>query len=327
MTEMPKELSELLARLIEQVQTDRVRPDRIVQRIVVMRSRHVTPKPTWPSMTPKPAHRRPPRSSRRGARVLAVAAVLCLAAVFLGVHLVGIGARSGSGDRADNNRGNLVDIPTLIPATATATLTATATVTATSTRAATVMPSLGLEMTRAQVIAVVAAQLDTYWRGQFAAAGQGAAYLSPAIVTYAHSATPLPSACGSSNVTTLDGFYCAADHRIYLVTEGVTVVDEIFILGHEWGHHVRALLDPKEAADYLENPVPQELQAVCASGVWASVALATGDLSGVQISSYAAGLLNAGDPIHGSGQQLHDAFVAGFGGGKPVACGFHLAAR
>lgn len=173
-------------------------------------------------------------------------------------------------------------------------------------------------------IRATSAALDRYWELQFATHGRAAAWVTPSVSTFTHRRAAITGPCGQTPTEDLAGLYCPVNRHVYVATDLATIDDVIFTLAHEWGHHVRSLLDPAASQAYLDNPVPQELQATCAGGLWAGVETRSGEMTSPEIHDYATRLISSGDKTHGTGRQRRAAFLTGFAGGGPIACGFPL---
>ncbi|UOE42741.1 KPN_02809 family neutral zinc metallopeptidase [Agromyces larvae] len=136
-----------------------------------------------------------------------------------------------------------------------------------------------------------AASLDDFWVDE--APAIGIAYRSPTdLVMFEQSAS---TGCGSATAAT-GPFYCPPDETIYL---DVSFFDELrtrfgssggplaemYVVAHEWGHHVQQLAGILDAArdgqtGPASNSVRVELQADCFAGAWAAGASTTTDASG-----------------------------------------------
>lgn len=173
------------------------------------------------------------------------------------------------------------------------------------------------------VIATTRDALDAYWSHQFASHSRQASYVAPTVSTFTSADATVQSACGPKRTKHVDGFYCSADLHIYIESDVASYQYLILVMAHEWGHHVRYLLDRNANRAYRANPVPQELQAACAEGLWGFVEVRTGDLTDDEVHSYAdAWLQSEGDATHGTGRQIGGAILQGYRGGTPASCGF-----
>ena len=136
-----------------------------------------------------------------------------------------------------------------------------------------------------------AASLDDYW-GE-AAPVLGIDYRPPTDVVLFDQA--VQTGCGSATSAT-GPFYCPLDERIYI---DITFYDELrrrfgaqggplaemYIVAHEWGHHIQQIAGILEATrdgqtGPTSNAVRVELQADCFAGAWAGAASSTEDESG-----------------------------------------------
>ncbi|GAA1522080.1 hypothetical protein BJ978_001675 [Agromyces terreus] len=138
-----------------------------------------------------------------------------------------------------------------------------------------------------------AASLEDYWA---AAAPQelGIDYAAPQ--DFALFTQSVSTACGSATSAT-GPFYCPPDQIIYV---DVTFFDELesqfgasggslaqmYVVAHEWGHHVQNLAGTLQAAQDgqtgpTSNSVRTELQADCFAGAWVGAAAETRDDDGV----------------------------------------------
>ena len=152
---------------------------------------------------------------------------------------------------------------------------------------------------------ILAAQVDAYWAGQFAAHGLN--YSSPSVyVVEGYVDTP----CGP----TIGGpFYCPADGKIYLVMEGNLSDGGWFvIMAHEWSHYVQ---------DQLGMPF-EELQADCVAGATIGNAVALGWAPGSAYNGALRTAIRGGDDfafgapeeelIHGIAGHRSEEFNRGF---------------
>jgi hypothetical protein len=134
---------------------------------------------------------------------------------------------------------------------------------------------------------------------------------------------PIRTACG--RVEMENAFYCPVDHAIYYdITffqgelERSGDFGPVFIVAHEWGHLVQALLG------LLQDPerytIDNELQADCFAGVYSADADSRDLLEAGDMDEAVLSLLRAGDPLdtpffdedaHGSPGERIDAFLRG----------------
>jgi predicted metalloprotease len=141
-------------------------------------------------------------------------------------------------------------------------------------------------------VATVLADPEDTWHALFQQ--RGAAYEEPKLVLFSGA---VQSACGFAQSAT-GPFYCPGDHKVYLDT---TFFDELsrrfaapgdfaqaYVIAHEIGHHVQALLGITGQIDRLRGRVSAtemnamsvrlELQADCLAGVWAHHAQRSRDM-------------------------------------------------
>jgi len=133
-----------------------------------------------------------------------------------------------------------------------------------------------------------AASLETYW------AGQVNGYQGPAgIVLFSGSTS---SGCGMAT-TDVGPFYCPADQTIYVDTafydqirqqfgDDLGSLAQLYIIGHEWGHHIQNLVGIMDGKDLqrtgaTSDSVRLELQADCFAGAWIGDQATTLDENGV----------------------------------------------
>ena len=136
------------------------------------------------------------------------------------------------------------------------------------------------------------ASLEAYWQQEGPAIGLD--YVGPQDFVLFSGATT--TGCGSASSAT-GPFYCPPDQTIYI---DVTFYDELrsrfgssggplaemYVVAHEWGHHVQNLAGILERAQDAQtgptsNAVRVELQADCFAGAWAANASEVPDESGV----------------------------------------------
>lgn len=96
------------------------------------------------------------------------------------------------------------------------------------------------------------------------------------------------SGCGAAQ-SAMGPFYCPSDEGIYIDTDFYTELDRrmgaggdfarLYVMGHEYGHHIQHQLGLSEQVRSLQQQNPQganrlsvalELQADCYAGVWAA---------------------------------------------------------
>lgn len=136
------------------------------------------------------------------------------------------------------------------------------------------------------------ASLETYWAEEAPALGVN--YNAPQDFVLFDQATT--TACGSASSAT-GPFYCPPDQTIYI---DVTFYDELrnrfganggtlaemYVIAHEWGHHVQNLAGVLERSQDGQtgpssNAVRVELQADCFAGAWVANASTVPDDQGV----------------------------------------------
>ena len=137
-----------------------------------------------------------------------------------------------------------------------------------------------------------AASLEDYWVD--AAPTIGVAYASPqGFVLFTDA-----DATGCGNASSATGpFYCPPDQTLYVDTSFYDQLEsqfgasggplaEMYVVAHEWGHHIQNLAGILERAPDgqtgpTSNSVRTELQADCFAGSWAAAASQTTDERGV----------------------------------------------
>lgn len=164
--------------------------------------------------------------------------------------------------------------------------------------------------------------------------------------------------CGAAS-SAMGPFYCPPDQSIYLDTAFFDVLTsqlgaeggplaEMYVIAHEWGHHVQNLSGTMDRLDRSEtgptsDGVRLELQADCFAGAWAQNAQGTEDAAGVtlleeftqaqlasamdaaaavgddHIQSSQGGRVNPEQWTHGSSEQRQRWFWQGYTDG-PSAC-------
>jgi predicted metalloprotease len=136
----------------------------------------------------------------------------------------------------------------------------------------------------ASFVSTVLADTEDVWKQQFAAQG-GGTYREPKLVLF-RGATP--TACGTGQ-TAMGPFYCPGDQKVYIDLAFYETMRtrlgapgdfaQAYVIAHEIGHHVQALLGITEKVDAARQrgneaqsnalSVRLELQADCLAGVWA----------------------------------------------------------
>ncbi|HEU0182510.1 MAG TPA: neutral zinc metallopeptidase [Agromyces mariniharenae] len=136
-----------------------------------------------------------------------------------------------------------------------------------------------------------AASLEDYWVD--AAPTIGVAYASPqGFVLFTDAVS---TGCGNASSAT-GPFYCPPDQTLYVDTTFYDQLEsqfgasggplaEMYVVAHEWGHHIQNLAGILERAQDgqtgpTSNAVRTELQADCFAGSWAAAASQTTDESG-----------------------------------------------
>ena len=137
-----------------------------------------------------------------------------------------------------------------------------------------------------------AASLEDYWVD--AAPTIGVAYASPqGFVLFTDA---VATGCGNASSAT-GPFYCPPDQTLYVDTSFYDQLEsqfgasggplaEMYVVAHEWGHHIQNLAGVLERAQDgqtgpTSNSVRTELQADCFAGSWAAAASQTTDERGV----------------------------------------------
>lgn len=199
-------------------------------------------------------------------------------------------------------------------------------------------------------MAATSDSLNRYW------ASQVGNYRAPAPVVLFDGSTQ--SQCGTASAAT-GPFYCPPEERIYVDVAffdtlrsdyGATggSLSEMYVLAHEWGHHVSNLIGSLDQAGResgaASGSVRLELQADCFAGAWVGAAQTVTDDSGVpflkpvtqsQINDALSAAAAVGDDhimetsgmqvdpdrfTHGSSEQRQRWFMVGFEQG-PTSCG------
>jgi predicted metalloprotease len=196
--------------------------------------------------------------------------------------------------------------------------------------------------------------LDDYWSEELPALGVN--YTSPADFIIFDQQTN--TGCGAASSAT-GPFYCPPDQTIYIDTSFYSQLRdrfgasggplaEMYVVAHEWGHHIQALTGVMDRADRsgtgpASDSVRIEVQADCFAGAWVAAASDTEDAKGVaflkpvtqqeiddalsaaaavgddRIQEAATGQVNPEAWTHGSAEQRQRWFMTGYNGG-PAAC-------
>lgn len=197
--------------------------------------------------------------------------------------------------------------------------------------------------------------LDAYWAAALPAAG--ATYVEPGVISFEGGTS---TGCGDATSAT-GPFYCPPDQTVYLdlgfyddlqsrfgATGGSLA--ELYVLAHEFGHHVQQLTGVMAAADRSgtgpdSDSVRVELMADCLAGMWAGHAATTVDpdrgvtflepitpaqlaeaLSAAsavgddRIQQSATGTVNPEAWTHGSSEQRQRWFTTGYEGSTFAGC-------
>lgn len=197
--------------------------------------------------------------------------------------------------------------------------------------------------------------LEEYWSQEYPVLRTGNSYHEPDFQLFTNS---ISTACGAATSAT-GPFYCPGDESIYIDTAfydqlrtqfGASggPLSELYIVAHEWGHHVQNLAgtfasSDRRATGPTSDTVRIELQADCFAGAWVAAASTTRDRHGVpllqaptraQISDALDAAATVGDDriqqqatgrvspegwTHGSSEQRQRWFLNGFNGGA-TAC-------
>jgi len=200
-----------------------------------------------------------------------------------------------------------------------------------------------------------AASLEDYWVD--AAPTIGVAYASPqGFVLFTDA---VATGCGNASSAT-GPFYCPPDQTLYVDTSFFDQLEsqfgasggplaEMYVVAHEWGHHIQNLAGVLERAQDgqtgpTSNSVRTELQADCFAGSWAAAASQTTDERGVpflqpitrdqyaqaidaaaavgddRIQETTSGRVDPESWTHGSAEQREAWFTRGFKSGSTDQC-------
>jgi len=141
-------------------------------------------------------------------------------------------------------------------------------------------------------MAGAADSLDTYWAAEAPAIGV-AEYTTPDFFLFTDATT---TGCGDATSAT-GPFYCPPDRALFVDTAffdqlrsqfGASggPLAEMYVVGHEWGHHIQQLSGAFDAADRsgtgpASDSVRLEVQADCYAGAWVGAAPEIRDEAGV----------------------------------------------
>jgi uncharacterized protein len=188
--------------------------------------------------------------------------------------------------------------------------------------------------------------LRAYWSEAFAAADQQ--FQAPETVLFSDAVN---TACGAAS-SAVGPFYCPVDQAIYIDLGFFDQLEsqfgaqggpfaEMYVLAHEYGHHVQNLLGLLEAgrdAGAEGGAVRTELQADCFAGVWGGNAVETGFLQPLtreqvgqaldaaavigddRIQETTQGQVNPETWTHGSADQRQEWFTIGLQEKNASAC-------
>ncbi len=187
--------------------------------------------------------------------------------------------------------------------------------------------------------------LDAYWGEAFADQG---GFQEPGVTVFSEGVN---TECGAAS-SAVGPFYCPLDQGIYIDlgfyddlesrfgAEGGPFA-EMYVMAHEYGHHVQnllGLLDAGRDAGAEGGAVRTELQADCFAGVWAANAVETGFLEPLtreqinqaldaaavigddRIQEQTQGQVNPETWTHGSAEQRQQWFTTGLEQGNSNAC-------
>jgi len=140
-------------------------------------------------------------------------------------------------------------------------------------------------------MAGAATSLDAYWQQEAPALGV-TDYVTPDFFLFTDATT---TACGAASSAT-GPFYCPPDQALYVDTSFYDQLQsqfgasggplaQMYVVGHEWGHHVQQLTGAFDRADRRgtgpdSDSVRLELQADCYAGAWVGAASTVQDDAG-----------------------------------------------
>jgi predicted metalloprotease len=212
------------------------------------------------------------------------------------------------------------------------------------------------EPSQACKIAYAVDSLNTFWEGYLPQTAD-TPYVEPGMVLFESST---PSECGQAS-SAMGPFYCPPDSKVYI---DLTFFDEMlegqlgaqggdfaeaYVVAHEYGHHVQALLGTLARAQSRETgptspSVRVELQADCYAGLWTNAATTVTDENGEvliteisdqdiavaidaatavgddRIQQRSGGGVNEEQWTHGSAQERVRWFTIGYEQGSLQAC-------
>jgi predicted metalloprotease len=200
----------------------------------------------------------------------------------------------------------------------------------------------------AKFIVCVETNVQAFWTKELPRAGT--AYHTAKLVLFTDRTS---SACGPASAAT-GPFYCPPDEKVYLDIGFFKELQarfharggdfaEAYVVAHEYGHHVQALLGTEEKAhEGMRDPrkksalsVALELQADCYAGVWGHFAYTKGKVSQNEIADALDAAAAVGDDriqkevrgrvnpetfTHGSAASRQKWFGVGMNGGDPSKC-------
>jgi predicted metalloprotease len=202
-------------------------------------------------------------------------------------------------------------------------------------------------------MAGAADSLDTYWEAEAPALGLDA-YATPDFFLFTSS---VDTGCGGATSAT-GPFYCPPDRALYVDTDFFDQLREqygasagplaqMYVVGHEWGHHIQQLTGAFDRADRSatgpgSDTIRLEVQADCYAGAWVGAASTVEDDAGTtflepvtdaqiadaldaaaavgdRIQEASGGRVDSDSWTHGSAEQRQRWFDTGRAGG-PAAC-------
>ncbi|UCR88487.1 KPN_02809 family neutral zinc metallopeptidase [Mycetocola spongiae] len=212
-------------------------------------------------------------------------------------------------------------------------------------------------------MAGAAVSLEDFWVGEFPEIAPGTAYSTPGFELFSGRVN---TACGAASSAT-GPFYCPGDRTIYIDTTFYDQLrsqfgaqggplSELYIVAHEWGHHIQKLEGTFDSVDRretgpLSGTVRIELQADCYAGAWVGAASSTRDKNGAtllqpptddqirdaldaaatvgddRIQQQATGGVDPEGWTHGSSEQRQRWFLTGYQGGATTCNTFAAGGR